>query len=153
RGVNRAPQHDTLQLLAAALCLSAQDREALSTAAGRGDGSDPEKRRMPDLRTARPVLPPLVGRDRECHLLQNHLAGPPQGAPVVLLAGEPGIGKTRLLREVTQQAGGFGLRVLEGGCQRRGGQDPYAPLLGALQGHLRRRPAADLRPALRGCAW
>jgi predicted ATPase len=43
--------------------------------------------------------------------------------------------------------------VLEGGCQRRGGQGLYAPLLGALQRHLQGHVPLELRPALRGCAW
>src|SRR5207237_1575463 len=46
-----------------------------------------------------------------------------------------------------------GLRVLEGGCQRRGGHEPYAPLLGAVQGYVRTRPLVQLRADLRGCAW
>ena len=31
---------------------------------------------------------------------------------------------------------GRGWRVLEGGCQRRGGQEPYAPLLGAVKCYI-----------------
>src|SRR5437870_4529441 len=46
-----------------------------------------------------------------------------------------------------------GLQVLEGGCQRRGGHAPYAPILGALQRHLRGQRPAQLRTALRECAW
>jgi tetratricopeptide (TPR) repeat protein len=72
---------------------------------------------------------------------------------VLLLAGEPGIGKTRLLHSVGPRAIGQGLVVLEGGCQRRGGQEPYAPLLAALKGHVNRQTPAQQRAALRGCAW
>ena len=46
-----------------------------------------------------------------------------------------------------------GLHVLEGGCQRRGGHAPYAPLLDALQRHIRRHRPAQLRADLRDCAW
>src|SRR5206468_2554506 len=63
------------------------------------------------------------GRTRELALLERHLAG--EGPPVLLLAGEPGIGKTRLLQVVIQQAEGRGWAVLVGGCQRRDGQEPY----------------------------
>src|SRR5262249_44491311 len=73
-----------------------------------------------------------------------------QGPPVLLLAGEPGIGKTRLLREVVGRAWTSGWTVLEGGCQRRAGQDPYAPLLNGLAGHIARQPEAQLRGALQG---
>lgn len=40
-----------------------------------------------------------------------------------------------------------------GGCQRRGGQESYAPLLQALDGHIRAQTPARLRVSLRGCAW
>src|SRR5207302_4762798 len=43
--------------------------------------------------------------------------------------------------------------VLEGGCQRRGGHEPYAPLLAACRRHLRSLGPAPLRAALQGCAW
>ena len=46
-----------------------------------------------------------------------------------------------------------GLRVLEGSCQRRGGQEPYAPLLGALRRYIRSRRPGQLRTELQGCAW
>src|ERR671930_223910 len=71
--------------------------------------------------------------------------------PALLMAGEPGIGKSRLLAEVAQRAPGW--TVLAGGCQRRGGQEPFAPLLGALQGYLAGRAPAQLRAVLHDCAW
>jgi tetratricopeptide (TPR) repeat protein/transcriptional regulator with XRE-family HTH domain len=94
---------------------------------------------------------PLVGREQEVSLLDLHL-GPRATAPVLFLAGEPGIGKTRLLEVAAQRGLAAGWTVLEGGC-RRGGQEPYAPVLGALQGYLRAQSADQLREDLRGCAW
>src|SRR5437764_1952612 len=96
-----------------------------------------------------------VGRARELALLERHLGGSPAGSapPLLLLAGEPGIGKTRLLRAAAPRAVAQRWCVLEGGCQRRGGHEPYAPVLGALQRHLRRQTPAQLRMALAGCAW
>src|SRR5437764_10235180 len=76
-----------------------------------------------------------------------------EGRPVLLLVGEPGSGKTRLLHAALPRAAGQGLRVLEGGCQRRGGHEPYAPLLGALQRHIRHASPARQRTELAGCAW
>ena len=96
---------------------------------------------------------------RELGLLERHLSGSVpgitggRGPPVLVLAGEPGIGKSHLLNEAGVRAEGAGLRVLRGGCQRRGGQDPYAPVLGALQFHIRTRLPVDLRKDLQGCAW
>ena len=59
----------------------------------------------------------LVGRDQEIAEIRRRLAG--SGPPVLLFAGEPGIGKTRLLDEAAARAAQTGWRVMRGGCQRR----------------------------------
>jgi tetratricopeptide (TPR) repeat protein len=46
-----------------------------------------------------------------------------------------------------------GWSVFEGGCQRRGSQEPFAPLVGAIASFLRGRTPASSRGYLRGCAW
>src|SRR5262249_1765686 len=74
-------------------------------------------------------------------------------APLLLLAGEPGIGKSRLLAEARHQAEARGWTTLGGGAQRQGGQMPYAPLLEALEWHVSQQPPAQLRTALDGCGW
>jgi MoxR-like ATPase len=51
------------------------------------------------LALVRPVTPapaPLIGRAEECAAIESALAGGAR-APLLLLVGEPGIGKTRLL--------------------------------------------------------
>src|SRR5579871_510800 len=53
----------------------------------------------------------------------------------------------------TRQAVAGGMTVLTGGCQRRGNQEPYAPLLEALEQFLRARTPLHLRAELEGCAW
>src|SRR5262249_10161682 len=55
--------------------------------------------------------------------------------------------------EATGYALSDGWRVLEGGCQRRSGQEPFAPLVGALATFLSHRERAALRSDLQGCAW
>jgi len=138
-----------VELLASALALGAADRAAL-LAAARPAGGDPAALSSAD------ALVPLVGRERELALLVRFLAGeraPLGPAPVLLLAGEPGIGKTRLLQAAAQLAVSRGWRVLVGGCQRRGGQEPYAPLLEALSQHLQAVGPAQRRAALAGCGW
>jgi tetratricopeptide (TPR) repeat protein/transcriptional regulator with XRE-family HTH domain len=146
RGLNQRPRKDTLELLANALALSPKAYAALEEAARRSRTPAPAAAAHPDATTS-----PLVGRQRELALLERHLAG--QGPPLLLLAGEPGIGKTRLLQAAIPRAVAQGWRVLEGGCQRRGGQEPYAPLLQAVQHHVRGQPPDALRAQLQGCAW
>lgn len=88
---------------------------------------------------------------QELALLERHLNGP--GPPLLLLAGEPGIGKSRLLAEVAGRGEADGWAVLAGGCQRQGGQEPYAPLLEALERHIQGQAPEQRRVVLRGCAW
>src|SRR5262245_61714084 len=140
RGIRRrAPYHDTVDRLAVALQLSPQARTVF-TAAARGHEHGAPTSLFPDRRLPSSHAPqesalvPFVGRQRELGWLERHLTG--HGPPVLLLAGEPGIGKTRLLREAVVRAWRSGWSVLEGGCQRRAGQDPYAPLLDALARHM-----------------
>src|SRR5262249_45430902 len=96
-------------------------------------------------------LLPLAGCGPEVARLEQHLGG--SGPPLLLVAGEPGIGKSRLLAEAAERARALGWTVLEGGWHRRSGQEPFAPLLGALESTLRRSAAAALRAQLEGCAW
>jgi predicted ATPase len=98
-----------------------------------------------------PGAAPLVGRARELVLLERHLAG--QDPPLLVLAGEPGIGKSRLLQELAAGTLGHGFRVLAGDCQRQGGQTPYSPLLEAVQHVLQDLRPSELGRALQGCAW
>jgi len=83
----------------------------------------------PDEDKQKTATRPLAGREREQAELRRLLAG--LGPPVLLLAGEPGIGKTRLLNEADALAGEAGWHVVRGGCQPRT-LDPFAPLTDAL---------------------
>lgn len=151
RGVNRAPHQDTVALLAEALALSSAERRVFASAAARLGQSTAGGALTEDGSPAGERGVPFVGRRREVALLEQHLAG--EGPPVLLVAGGPGIGKTRLVQAAIPRAVTQGWRVLAGGCQRREGQEPYAPLLGALQRYLRNRRPAELRRDLQGCAW
>jgi transcriptional regulator with XRE-family HTH domain len=149
RGARR-PYRETVRRLADALALGAPERTAFAAAAHAPDDAG-----APDALSIGPPpgtqAPPLVGRVRELALLERHLAR--DGPPVLVLAGEPGIGKTRLLQEAARLAGLARWRVLQGGCQWRGGQEPYAPLLAALDRYLQDQPPRQLRADLDGCAW
>jgi transcriptional regulator with XRE-family HTH domain len=151
RGVNRAPRKETLRLLAEALQLSA-DEHARLEAAYRWSTAAPAISPVREQRVSSDAAHvPLAGRARELARIGQHLAG--EGPLLLLLAGEPGIGKSRLLEEASQRASAQGWTVLAGGCHRQSGQAPYTPLLGALAAYLRRQPLARGRLALEGCAW
>ena len=120
--------------LAAVLGLADQDRAALRAARERRQGGRELPARL------------LAGRDAEMAQIRQLLAG--AGPPVLLLAGEPGMGKTRLLEEAAARGAGGGWGVARGGCLRRA-QDAYAPLSGALDDALQRLPAGQRAEALR----
>ena len=144
RGTAHTPRRDTLELLAGALDLATQERATFLQAGRRGTVG--ARRHMEAGGAA-----PFVGRSGELALVERHLVG--DGPPLLFVAGEPGIGKSRLLRAAVSRALGTGWRVLEGGCQQRGGQEPYAPFLSAFQQYLQHQRAGQLREELRGCAW
>lgn len=76
---------------------------------------------------------PLVGRDRELALLREAVEGAVRGNPgIVFLAGEAGIGKTRLLDEAGKLVAARGGRVAVGRCLDERGMPPYLPWLAAL---------------------
>ena len=151
RGVNLSPRSDTIDQLAEALFLAPAERARLHQVA-RGLLPLREPAAVPLRAPAADVsLPPLVGREQELTRLARHLAG--DGPPLLLLAGEPGIGKSRLLAEAARQGSAQGWRVLEGGCHRKSGQEPFTPLLSALADSLRQASPTALRSHLEGCAW
>ncbi len=151
RGVNRTPRQDTLRLLATALRLAPPTRDIFEGAASAARSPRPLTTSPGGPATVGIHRPPVVGRQRDLALVEQHVAG--SGPPVVLFSGEPGIGKTRLLQEACRRAARDGWMVVQGGCHRRGGQEPYAPLQDALERHVRERSPSQLRDDLRGCAW
>ncbi|MBA2541801.1 MAG: AAA family ATPase, partial [Deltaproteobacteria bacterium] len=77
----------------------------------------------------------LVGRDREVEELEAALAQLATGSgSLVLMAGEPGIGKTRLATEAALRAKARGLRVSWGQCWEAGGAPALWPWREAYQG-------------------
>lgn len=71
---------------------------------------------------------PFVGRGRELEELQEALdeAAGERGS-VMIVTGDAGIGKTRLLTEVADQAGAHGWTVFSGRCWEEGGAPAYWP--------------------------
>jgi DNA-binding CsgD family transcriptional regulator len=85
--------------------------------------------------------PELIGRAAEVAALGAALADARRGrGRLVLVEGDAGIGKTRLVEEFTARADG--VRVLAGGGIPLASDTPYAPVLGILQELARLHPAA-----------
>ena len=62
----------------------------------------------------------------------------------ILLAGEAGIGKTRLAHEAKRRAGDLGMAILEGHCFEPDRTVPYSPVLDLLRALLAGRAADDV---------
>jgi len=89
------------------------------------------------------VSPVLVGRSREVETLEAVLRAVGQGSgQVVLLAGEAGVGKSRLVAELRRQAAQEQWTILTGNCFERDVFFPYAPIIDALRGFLGPRSGA-----------
>jgi tetratricopeptide (TPR) repeat protein len=146
----RQPLAFTVATLADALGLDARERAALEHAVHRVPAA-PRERPLARIPAGSGSLMPLVGRTEEQALLARYLEG--EEPPLLLMLGEPGIGKTRLLQEAAQQGQRHGWRVLEGRCHRHSGQELYAPLLGALERSLTRLSQAEQREVLQQCEW
>ena len=65
-----------------------------------------------------------------------------------LLAGEPGIGKSRLAEELIVRARARGARVLVGRCWEAGGAPAYWPWVQSLRAYVRESDSAELRSQL-----
>jgi predicted ATPase len=85
------------------------------------------------VRPQAPARAALVGRDDECRAIDGALADACR-APVLVFAGEPGIGKTRLLDHLAERATGLGARVVRARCFEAEAVRPYGYWLDALRG-------------------
>jgi len=90
--------------------------------------------------------PVFIGRSEELdrlHAVREAAVAGPVGT--VLVGGEAGVGKTRLLNEFGARAAADGMRVLVGGCVDLGdGARPYDPFVAALRPWLMSLPAKDV---------
>ena len=79
-----------------------------------------------------PVGGPLAGRTKEMEALRRAWADAVAGhGGMVMLAGEAGVGKSRLAAELAGEVDADGATVLVGRCPA-GGAEPYHPLVEAL---------------------
>jgi class 3 adenylate cyclase len=84
--------------------------------------------------TAEHGLSPFVGRERELAMLEGYLDMARQGSgQVVVVSGEAGIGKSRLLLELRRRLEGEDLAWIEGHCISYGANIPYLPVVDLLK--------------------
>ena len=92
---------------------------------------------------------PFVGRAMELERLQQKLQETRAGrGGLVMLAGEPGIGKTRTAEEIAERARYAGGQVLSGRCYEGEWAPPYGPFAGALVAYAASASMEELREDL-----
>jgi DNA-binding CsgD family transcriptional regulator/tetratricopeptide (TPR) repeat protein len=114
----------------------------------------PGTRDNPGEMGGRVASPTFVGRVEELELLEAARRRATDGDPAVVLAGgEAGVGKTRLVAELTSRCAADGTRVLKGGCVPVGdGALPYAPIVEVLRVLLADLGAGAVRELV-GPSW
>jgi transcriptional regulator with XRE-family HTH domain len=147
RGVSLLPHPHTVEALADALHLTSSVRASFASAARRPGASSRHDQEAAPTAGA----PVFVGRAGELAIGARFLAG--DGSSILLFSGEPGIGKSHLLRELAAQARGAGWRVVAGGCDQRSGREPYAPFVEALDESLLATPLSQRKGDLKDCNW
>src|SRR4029453_11638492 len=79
----------------------------------------------------------FVGRDVELEQLRKALGRAAEGhGQVVAIVGEPGVGKSRLVWEVTHSHRTHGWLILQAGSVSYGKATPYLPVVDLLKGYL-----------------
>jgi DNA-binding SARP family transcriptional activator len=87
-------------------------------------------------------MPPLVNRVAECRVLDECLERLAAGrGGVLVIEGPGGIGKSRLVRELTARAAQRGLQALVGSAYEMEAAIAYGPFIDILQAALRASPA------------
>src|SRR5262249_47690297 len=131
---------------------SERERRGLSPARIGSFASWPLSERDVRPRPDRVVLPPegiFVGREREMEALEAGLRSAREGhGRVILLAGEPGIGKTRTAREFANGARQHGVDVGLACCQSTEGAPPFWPWAQMMRALASARAPETLRAEL-----
>ena len=98
---------------------------------------------------ARVLCEALVGRESEISLLEDALLATLRGdGGVVIVGGEAGMGKTRLVADLVTRARRRGCVVVSGVCSEAELSLPYLPFLEAIGNYLAREDVAALRERL-----
>jgi len=97
------------------------------------------------------VSPQLIGREAELEAFQTVLEGVRAGgAGCVVVGGEAGVGKTRLVGEVARRASGAEFELWQGRCLHQDAAFPFAAVVDALRAFLAGRRPAEVRQGLAG---
>jgi DNA-binding CsgD family transcriptional regulator len=98
----------------------------------------------------KPIISPLlIGRAYELERLERALTDVQAGAGrCFLLAGEAGVGKSRLVAEVCANAANQGFLTLQGQCFEQDISFPYAPWIDLMRLFCARRTPAEVQTAL-----
>src|SRR5487761_1562453 len=98
---------------------------------------------------ARVLCEDLVGRETEISILEDALLATLRGdGGVVIVGGEAGMGKTRLVADLVMRARRRGCAVVSGVCSEAELSLPYLPFLEAIGNYLAREDVAALRERL-----
>jgi predicted ATPase len=145
RGV-RVPGPGTLAPLLEALELSESERLDLQQATWSTLPTSP------NVEAPQTSASTLVGRVAEQAQIEVFLT---RSAPALLVVGDAGIGKTRLLEDARRLAVARGITTLAAGSNPNPTSPPrsYAPLLDALSGFVHMQSPRRLRGLLHGCEW
>ncbi|HUK13018.1 MAG TPA: ABC transporter substrate-binding protein [Thermoanaerobaculaceae bacterium] len=94
--------------------------------------------------TPRPVLAPFTGREAELAELQQRLNAALRGeCQFVVVGGEAGVGKSRLLAEIEALAKARDIRVLHGRFMEQHGAFPYIGFCELIQEYFRQKENAS----------
>src|SRR5262245_40659046 len=100
------------------------------------------------------VSPTLIGREGQLNLLADYLTLSRAGqSRVVLIAGEAGIGKSRLAAEIKALAIQSGVRSIQGRCFEQDSAFAYAPLIDLLRAFCRGHSSEALTHAFATTAF
>ena len=137
------PYPDTVRRLADAFGLTGEARGAFTRAARATSA-----RGANDLSSPLPA-PPMVGRSAELAQLRAALRDAAAGhGRTVLVCGEPGSGKSRLVERLAEDAGRFGVRPCWGMCWEGASTPPFWPWVQLIRQYGRDRSPEELASEL-----